>query len=662
MARFATNGTLIYSTYHGGNGVDTLDGIGVDARRQRQHRRLDDLDQPAGPERAAPGTGRPRRRLHVALRRRPARCSSAPTSAARGNDAGRAIAVLPTGWAFVGGSTASPDFPVVAAIQPTFGGELDAFLLGDLADRRRRLVDLLRRHAQRARPGPGPEPGRHADLRRPDLLVRHAADRGRRRPAPAATATRSSSSSTRRTRRSPTPPISAAATTTKAAASPSTASGGCSPPAPRRIRRRARSARRMPSSTASRAAWPAVDTDSDGLPDDWETQFGTDPNSQRRRRPIPTATASPTPRSSPTTPTRPATSRASSRKDRPARSSTIASRSSTRAPTSRPSCCASSATPAPRSSRCCRSRRAAAPRSTPRRSSASRTPPSRRWSRATSAVVVDRTMTWDGTGFGSHAETSIEQPSTHVVPRRGLDRRHLRSLLPAAEPERQRRRQVTITFLRPSGGPVTKTYTVNPRSRRTINIDNETGFAGRPAERAHAAGSTDVSATIVSTNGVPILVERAMYMTVERPRLRRRPRQRRRHRAADQLVPRRGRDRHASSICSSCWPTRRRRRRRSRSPTCCRAAHQIVRQYSLPAQSRRTVYVDSEPGLANVATSAIVRSLNAAVPDRRRARDVVAGRQLDRGAQQRRRHRHVADVGAGRRRSRRHHAPTRPSC
>ena len=28
------------------------------------------------------------------------------------------------------------------------------------------------------------------------------------------------------------------------------------------------------------------------------------------------------------------------------------------------------------------------------------------------SVVVDRTMTWDGNGFGSHAETSIEQPAT----------------------------------------------------------------------------------------------------------------------------------------------------------------------------------------------------------------------------------------------------------
>ena len=39
------------------------------------------------------------------------------------------MAVLPAGWAFVVGSTASPDFPVASPIQPAFGGELDAFLL-----------------------------------------------------------------------------------------------------------------------------------------------------------------------------------------------------------------------------------------------------------------------------------------------------------------------------------------------------------------------------------------------------------------------------------------------------------------------------------------------------------------------------------------------------
>ena len=40
----------------------------------------------------------------------------------------------------------------------------------------------------------------------------------------------------------------------------------------------------------------------------------------------------------------------------------------------------------------------------------------------------------------------------------------------------------------------------------------------------------------------------------------------------------------------------------------------ITRRVRLAAQSRRTIYVDSEPGLADVATSAVVRSLNPQVP------------------------------------------------
>ena len=83
-ARFLANGTLTYSTYHGGNGVDTLEGIGVDAAGNVNTVGSTTLDQPAGAERgAARRYRRPRRRVPVALRGRPARCSSAPTSAAR---------------------------------------------------------------------------------------------------------------------------------------------------------------------------------------------------------------------------------------------------------------------------------------------------------------------------------------------------------------------------------------------------------------------------------------------------------------------------------------------------------------------------------------------------------------------------------------------------
>jgi len=225
-------------------------------------------------------------------------------------------------------------------------------------------------------------------------------------------------------------------------------------------------------------------------------------------------------------------------------------------------------------------------------------------------VVVDRTMTWDGTGFGSHAETSIEQPATTWYLAEGSTAGNfdLFYLLqnPNAAPA-----QVTITFLRPSGGPLTKSYTVNARSRRTINVDTETGFTGRPATE-RSLQSSDVSAQIV-TNGVPILVERAMYMTV------------------NGRVFAAGHDSAGVTAPQVSWflaegatgtffdlfillanP--------STTPTTVEITYllsngtQTVRQYGLPAQSRRTVYVDSQPGLENVATSAIVRSLNAAVP------------------------------------------------
>ena len=113
VARFLANGTLTFSTYHGGNAVDTLDGIAVDpagnintvgstsstnlpvlnAARATYSGRVDAFMSRFGPT----GT------LLF--------CSYFGGSR---NDAGRAVAVLPDGWAFIAGSTNSPDFPVVA--------------------------------------------------------------------------------------------------------------------------------------------------------------------------------------------------------------------------------------------------------------------------------------------------------------------------------------------------------------------------------------------------------------------------------------------------------------------------------------------------------------------------------------------------------------------
>ena len=61
---------------------------------------------------------------------------------------------------------------------------------------------------------------------------------------------------------------------------------------------------------------------------------------------------------------------------------------------------------------------------------------------------------------------------------------------------------IRVRYLKPSGAPIIKTYSVGAGSRFTIWVDQED----------KALQATDVSAEITSTNGVPIIVERSMYL------------------------------------------------------------------------------------------------------------------------------------------------------
>ena len=174
-ARFAAGRNAAYSTYHGGNGVDTLEGIGVDAAGN-----VNTVGSTSSTNLPVLNAARPTYsgRVDAFISR------FGPTGTllfcsyfgGSRNDAGRAVAVLPNGWAFVAGSTASPDFPVASPIQPAFGGELDAFLVavsptgaiawstyyGGTRSERGRALAL--------------NAVRQVDLRRPDVLARHAAD------------------------------------------------------------------------------------------------------------------------------------------------------------------------------------------------------------------------------------------------------------------------------------------------------------------------------------------------------------------------------------------------------------------------------------------------------------------------------------------------------
>jgi hypothetical protein len=116
-------------------------------------------------------------------------------------------------------------------------------------------------------------------------------------------------------------------------------------------------------------------------------------------------------------------------------------------------------------------------------------------------LAVHRTMTWDPVrGYGSHMEGAVAAPATTWYLAEGSTHAgfQLFYLLqnPGAVPA-----DVEIRFLLPSGPPVVKTYTVAAGSRFNVWVNTEPELT-----------RTDCSAVIRSTNGVPIIVERAMYL------------------------------------------------------------------------------------------------------------------------------------------------------
>ncbi len=133
VSKFSPAGTLVYSTYHGGTGVDTLEGIGVDA---------------AGNVNTTGSTRSTN--LPVLNAWRPASGGSVDAFFSRFSaDRFTAVLLLLRGQRqrrgpsrrrltrrappSSAGAPTSPDFPVAAALQPAFGGEMDAFLLARVA-------------------------------------------------------------------------------------------------------------------------------------------------------------------------------------------------------------------------------------------------------------------------------------------------------------------------------------------------------------------------------------------------------------------------------------------------------------------------------------------------------------------------------------------------
>jgi hypothetical protein len=116
-------------------------------------------------------------------------------------------------------------------------------------------------------------------------------------------------------------------------------------------------------------------------------------------------------------------------------------------------------------------------------------------------VVVDRTMRWDQTSrSGAHAETSSPAPSLTWYLAEGATHGAFDLFYLIQNPSQTQQAQVRIRYLLPAGAPIEQDINVAPNTRATVYVDTVAGLA-----------ATDVSGVVQSLNGVPIIVERAMY-------------------------------------------------------------------------------------------------------------------------------------------------------
>jgi hypothetical protein len=126
-------------------------------------------------------------------------------------------------------------------------------------------------------------------------------------------------------------------------------------------------------------------------------------------------------------------------------------------------------------------------------------------------LAVDRLMWWDTrSAYGSHAEAALKGPALVWYLAEGATHSGFDLFYLLQNPSPTSAAEVRVRYLLPSGAPLEKTYTVSPGSRFNIWVDTEEVPGG---SGVLALANTDVSAVLEVTNGVPIIVERAMYLT-----------------------------------------------------------------------------------------------------------------------------------------------------
>ena len=268
---------------------------------------------------------------------------------------------------------------------------------------------------------------------------------------------------------------------------------------------------------------------------------------------------------------------------------------------------------------------------------------------APAPLVTERTMSWDSTEYGAHAERASPTPSTTWFLAEGATGAF--SLFYLLQNPGDTATSVTIRYLRPSPlPPITRTYTLPPRSRTTLPVE----------QQAPELASTDVSAAISAVE--PILVERAMYRSVEGQPFAAGHASAGVTERGHELVPRRGRD---GPVLRSVRPARQPQRdgRRRRDPLPAprrRGAHQDLhrRRRQPPHDLRRRRGLPGHRPGARERRRVVRHHVHQRRADRRRTIDVVPRlgghtQVLDRGPQFAGLHCHGPSLGAGGRGGRR---------
>jgi hypothetical protein len=118
-------------------------------------------------------------------------------------------------------------------------------------------------------------------------------------------------------------------------------------------------------------------------------------------------------------------------------------------------------------------------------------------------VVADRTMSWGNGQYGAHAETGVASPASRWYFAEGATHSGFDLFYLLSNPNLESV-DVVIRYLRPAPlAPIVRSYRVGPQSRRTVWVNVEDpGLA-----------ATDVAAMIVSPDTLPVIAERAMYLS-----------------------------------------------------------------------------------------------------------------------------------------------------